>query len=206
MKAKLIKILFTNSTKPHLISQEWYLKNDILYTGIKDGLLKGICFNSSSFSANQFEPVAFIQPLYIPLDFIALAFSINLKTAAKKQWWEYDEMRIDHLGKELAGEINLVDKMFLSKINNAADFYQYYKRDKKITVRHFQAVAYSCAYSKLKNAREELEDLLTYIRKREDVKIEWVKQIYDNTEYLLKGDASVILKEWEQETRKTLKL
>jgi hypothetical protein len=206
MKASLVKTLFNKSIRANLISQDWNLKGHLLYQEIKGGLLKGVYFNSSAFSADQFEPVAFIQPLYVPCDYIYFTFGEGFRTPSNQQWWVYKEDRLEQIGKELADKVNQTENSFLSGINNAKEFYESHKKGKKITVRHFEAVAYSCAYAKLSNAKEELEDLLTYIKKNEDLNIEWVNEIYINTQNLLQSDHFNILNEWENATRLALKI
>ena len=73
-------------------------------------------------------------------------------------------------------------------------------------MRYFEAVSYSAAYAELKNAEDELKSFLDFLKKREEMKIDWVQQIYANTEKVLGGNMKTILKEWETETRKALKL
>ena len=131
MKSNLIKALFNKQIRELLISRDLECKNHLLYHEIKSGLLRGFCFNSSAFSANQFEIVVFVMPLYVPLDFISLNFGYFLRNPIKRQWWEYDENRLEQLGAELASVINQADQDFLSKIDDVAGFYRYYKKRPK---------------------------------------------------------------------------
>ncbi|MGC3945484.1 MAG: hypothetical protein QM762_13375 [Chryseolinea sp.] len=206
MKASLERKLFSNYTKQHISSTAWNLKNHLAYKEPENGLLKGIYFNSSSFSASQFEPIAFIQPLFVPSDHVYFSFSLGLNATVKRQWWDYSEETVEESGRVLADEINEIEKRFFSKINASADFYRYYLKDKKVTVRYFEAVAYSCAYANLEGAEKELSDLIDYIKKKENITIEWVKEIYDNTLLLLDGNASYLFDMWEKRTREALKV
>jgi hypothetical protein len=206
MKSNLIKTLFNKQIRELLINRDLEYKNHLLYHEIKSGLLRGFCFNSSAFSANQFEIVAFVMPSYISIDFIALTFGHSLRTPNKRQWWEYDEDKSEQIGLELAAVINQAEEDFLSKINDAASFYRYYKKDRKNTFRFFEAVSYSAAYAELAGADDDLKDCLSFIRNKEDMSNVYVKQVYSNTEKLFAGNRKVILNEWETVTRKALKL
>ena len=161
MKNSLIKSLFNKNIKQHLLLANWQLKNGLIYNDVKErGLLKSFCFNSSAFSATSFEIVVFVLPIYIPKEHLALTFGHFLRTPTKKQWWEYDENQLDQIGKALANVINQSEKEFLVKISNASDFYSYYKKDKKNTIRFFEAVSYSAAYAELGAGDEELKSFL----------------------------------------------
>ena len=206
MKSNLIKTLFNKHIRELLINRDLEYKNHLLYHEIKSGLLRGFCFNSSAFSANQFEIVVFVMPLYVPLDFINLNFGYFLRNPIKRQWWEYDEDRLEQLGAELASVINQAEHDFLSKVNDAASFYRYYKKDRKNSFRFFEAVSYSAAYAELAGADDDLKDCLSFIKNKEDMGNIYVKQVYSNTEKLFAGNRKIILNEWETETRKALKL
>jgi len=207
MKSNKLKSFFNKYIKANL-KREWEIKNHLFYTKVESSILKGIYFNSSGFSEAQFEPMAFILPLYLPKNIISFNYGKNLRTPTQRQWWEYDESRLEQLGSELVFVINLIEDDFLSKINNAESFYQYYKKDKKASFRNFEAIAYSAsaAYAGLKNAKEELNDLMVFLKKKEDLNNEWVNEVYKNTEKLLNGDMSAIFQEWESQNRITLKI
>lgn len=206
MKSSNVKTLFNKYIKQHLKLTDFRTKGHMIYSDIQQGLLKGFYFNTSAFSADQFEIVVFVLPLYVPIDFIGLSFGYYLKTPSKRQWWTFKEDSLEQLGQELSNVINQASESFLSKLNNAVGFYNYYKKEKKNTLPFFEAVAYSAAYAELKVADKELKDLISYIEKKENTKIDWVNEVYRNTEVLLMGDRSSILLEWEEHTRKALKI
>jgi len=207
MKNNLIKSLFNKNIKQHLSStNDWQLKNNLIYSELKEGLLKGFSINSSGYSALSFQICSFVFPLYIPKDYLGLSFGNFLKSPKKTEWWEYDENQLDQIGIALANIINQSEKEFLAKINNASDFYHYYKKDKKNTIRFFEAVSYSAAYAKLEVGDEELKSFLSFLKKQEEMKLDWVKKIYINTEKLIQGNRKDIFDDWESETRKALKL
>jgi len=207
MKGTIIKSLFNNHLKQQLHADNWQHKDHLIYSEIASGLLKGFCFNSSSFDKDKFELTAFVMPLYTPKNYLALSFGDMLPDPDKRQWWDYNENQVEPLSQQLATIMNQAEKKFLSRINNATDFYKYYRSDKKNTFRYFEAVAYSLAYSGSKKADEELKNLLAYIRKKEDLSIPLVSQTYNNTERLFwSDDRKAVLNEWELYTRTALKV
>ncbi len=205
MKYNLIKSLFNKHIKPHLNKNELQYKSGLLFN-IHNGLLKGYCFNGSSFSRTQFEIVVFVLPLYVPSDFVGLSFGYFLRSPQKRQWWEYDEMKLEELGKHLAIVINEADKKFLSKINTAADFYHFYKRNNTNSTRFYEAVAYSATYAKIDGYKKLLDNFISFLEKSEDFKFDWAKEIYKNTKLLLEDGGEEYLKKWEVVTRGNLGL
>ncbi len=67
-------------------------------------------------------------------------------------------------------------------------------------------MSYSAAYAELGAGDEELKSFLSFLKKQEEMKLDWVKKVYNNTEKLIHGDRKMIFSEWESETRKALKL
>ncbi|MDN3583992.1 hypothetical protein [Mucilaginibacter flavus] len=206
MKSNLLKSLFNKHIKKHLKSTDWKVKNHLLYAEITSGLLKGFYFNSSGFSADQFEIVTFVLPMYVPKDYVILSFGYFLPNPIGRQWWNYTEDKLEQLGEDIANVVNQAEKSFLNKINNAADFYNHYKSNKKKEIPFFEAVSYSAVYGELAISDEELNGFISYLKKQKEIKFDWVQEVYHNTEKLLAGNRKEILAGWEMETRKALKL
>ena len=213
MKSSILKSFFNKCIRGHLLNENWYIKNNILYlkSEIETELLRGVCFNSSGFSATQFEVIAFIQPLYIPCSYIFLTFSKGIRTLDKKQWWTYDEEQKEQQGKDLADYINSVEKDFLSKITDAKSFYDFYRKDRKVSVSHFQAVAYSACNANLNESKTEIIDFLSFIRKNENMNQKFIEELYHQSETLLQilntgGDPHELMTEWILQTKTALKL
>ncbi len=212
MKDSVIKSLYNKQIKPNLATTDWTYKNQlILIKGDeKDSLLRGICFNSSAFSGDQFEIRVFVQPLYVPSDFIILTFGEVLKNN-NIQWWHFDENNKENIGKDIASKINLAYDQFLSNISDATSFYNWYKKDRTKSVNHFAAVAYSSCYANLPNCLEILLECLSFISKSEDFKKKWCIDLYRQSnelvQYLQKnGNAKEIMENWVSATRKALKV
>lgn len=205
MKTSGIKKI-ANSIIPRLNNSYWDFYQDTLIIKPVNELLRGICFNKSGLSKSQFELRYFVQPLYVPLNFVNLSFGGFIRTPNNRQWWEYDNEILEQLSNTMSSLVNQVDSTFLSQVRNAEKFYEFYKDERKNSIRHFEAVAYSAAYSEQKTANEMLLDFLSFLGKKEEKNFDWVKEIYTNTEKLLEGNRKDILNKWEMQTRTALKL
>jgi hypothetical protein len=208
MKNTILKSFFNKEIKPNLESPNWVFKNQIIYKETTNSsLLIGFSFNSSTFSSTQFEVVAFIQPLYIPFPHIFLTFGIKIKTTKNLQWWNYEENNRVVQGMELAKLMNQIEDSFFSKFIDAESFYQYYKNDKKISLAHFEAVAYSALFSNNRNATNELIDLINYIEKKEDIRKPYVNESLKRAIDLKNIQSPFeLLNKWLIETKIALKL
>ncbi|SMC00681.1 hypothetical protein SAMN00120144_3061 [Hymenobacter roseosalivarius DSM 11622] len=209
MKSKDVKTLVVKGLSKYLDTSlsTWKLKNHLFYGPVDNGILQGIYFNSSGFSSNRFEIVAFIQPLYVPSDTIDLSFSLNLKTQNKKQWWEFNEDSLEVTANEIALQINANAKAFLTSHQKPVNVYKSFYQNRKSSYRHFEMVAYSAVYAELQTATNELKELLSFIKNKEDLHNEWVSQVYNNTIELLYSDnPKALLSQWEYKTLKALKI
>jgi|GEM_PF-2309620 len=196
----------TRKIIPRLTYSNWNIYREGVIINPENGLLRGVYLNRSGLNASQFELCYFVQPLYVPFNFINLSFGGIIRTSENNQWWGFDTDTLDQLVNKMTPLINQVDINFLSKIKNAEEFYSFYRDQKELTIRHFEAVAYSAAYADLTIANNLLIDFLSFLNNRGELKLDWVKQIYDNTKELLNGNKQEILFNWEIQTRMALKL
>ncbi len=211
MKSNILKTFFIKNIKPFLENEDWVLRNHILYLKDNSELLRGICFNSSAFSSDQFEMVAFIQPLYIPCNYIFLTFGKTIKTSKNQQWWIYNDIGREQQGKEIAFLLNKIEKEFLSTIQDASSFYSHYKKHKNVSLAHFESVAYSACFANMSNSINEIVDLKKYISKKEDIEKPYVNEIVNRTnkiEGILRANESPqeLLNNWVLDTKKMLKI
>ena len=77
---------------------------------------------------------------------------------------------------------------------------------RKKEIPYFEAVAYSASHAGLESADVELYEFIAYLKKQPEFKFEWVQEVYRNTEKLLSEDKRPLLNDWEQDTKKALKL
>lgn len=210
MKNTKIVKLFKSRVLPQL-GNTWTLRKNTLLKEPTNEILRGIIIESSAFSANQFAMNVFVQPLFVPIPILILSYGYRQRTSSKREWWEFDENSEEILGNQLIEAIGVSEGSFLSKINDARSFYEYYKKDKKATVGNFQSVAYAACYAGLSESKSELSQLLQYIRKNEDLNQTGTKDLYARAEALLNiitdgGSPRELLDKWLLETKVALKL
>lgn len=207
MKNTVVKSLFNQHLGQQLGGTGWRQKGHLIYEEIKTGLLKGFCFNSSAYKANQFELRVFIAPLYVPDDFLGLSYGHTILSPIRRQWWEFDPDSLGQTAAELAPVMNKAQKDFLSKINDAEDFHDYYRTDRKKEIHFYVAVSYSAAYAELKKADKELEKCLSFMKRHFDIQFDWAQKTYADTERLLQSTGEkrkALLEEWAAQTEKAI--
>lgn len=207
MKNTVVKSLFNQYLKQQPWAANWQCKGHLIYEEIKAGLLKGFCFKSSAYEADQFELCVFVVPLYVPTDFLGLSYGHSIPSPLRRQWWGFDPDRLDQAASELAPAMSKAQKDFLSKINDAEDFYDYYRKDRKKEIHFYEAVSYSAAYAGLKEADKVLERCLAFMKKNSDIQFDWAQKTYANTERLFQTrgeDRKALLEEWAAHTQKAI--
>jgi hypothetical protein len=207
MKTTVVKTLFNNHVKQHLESPGWQQKGHLIYQEPKNGLLKGVCLNSSGYSAEAFEPKAFVLPVYVQEDYLVLSYGQTLRSPEKRDWWNYDAGSADRIGLELATAINKGAKDFLSKFNDAEDFYDRYKKDIKYTIPHYQAVVWSAVYAGRKDADKQLEKFYAYLARQPEMQYDEIKKIYADTAKLMQAGAEerkALFAGWSEHTLKAV--
>jgi hypothetical protein len=210
MKNAKIAKLFKHQVLP-LAKGDWAIHKNIVIHNPLNELLQGICVESSAFSANQFALSAFVQPLNIPLPVIILTFGYRLKTPSHKAWWEISDQNNEELCSNIVNEINKLNDFFLYEIFDAKSFYYYYKKYKKASIAHFQAIAYSACYAGLSEAKNEILSMMEFINRNEDLADPGTKELYHRTESLAKkiieGEGPrLLLDSWITHTKKNLKI
>jgi hypothetical protein len=206
MKKTEIRLLL-KAILPKLENHKWVLHEEKIIIEPVGCILKGIHINKSGLDKSQFELKYFVQPLYVPDKYLNLSYGSTLRNIGGRQWWDYDFDKIEEISNQISILINKIDKAFLLKISDANDFYSYFKKDKKLSFRFFEAVAYSSCYSKNVRFKEDLSDLLAFLEKKENRMHPYAQFIYKNTQKLILSETpESILEEWVLETKLALKL
>jgi len=204
MKGKVIKSLFINYLHQQLQHDGWQQKRQLIYDEIKGGLLKGFWFDSSGFSANTFRCIGFVMPLYVPAHSLTLSYGHTVPNPQKRDWWKLEEQMLEQTAMDLAPAMNRVQKEFLSKIKDAEDFYDQFKRDRKKEIHFYEAVSYSALYADLRKADKVLNQFFSFLKKHPDLQYDWAQRIQENTEKLLQGNREqrkALLEEWAAGTQ-----
>jgi len=181
------------------------VKGCLLFARPVRHLLRGACFDDSSFDTNLFFVHAFVQPLYVPFDTVALNLGWRLGGAAHR-WDAKDPELIDKLRDGMRGAV----MPFLLQVSTPLDLVETARRLNWLgDVRVRESVAYSLARAgNAGEAMEALEDLVKGI----DPTSEWQRQMADQAEglrNLLDKDpagAQSQLDEWENQTIHHLRL
>jgi hypothetical protein len=115
MKATLVNRL----SKQYLLSDlpSFSIKGHLLYSLESDYLLHGICFESSSFSSTSFTIEVFVQPLFIPSEYIYFSFGNRLGSMEKgyDYWWEYSTEDEETIMDDIKSIINSKGKEFFKQ-------------------------------------------------------------------------------------------
>ncbi|MPM06310.1 hypothetical protein SDC9_52609 [bioreactor metagenome] len=72
---------------------EFKIKGNLLYLKDIDLFLGGFCFESSSSQANIFTLDVFVQPLFIPCEYLFFTYGKRLPSSGRagEKWWTYSE-------------------------------------------------------------------------------------------------------------------
>jgi hypothetical protein len=79
---RLARTLFPNAP-------EFKAKGNLLFVAPIGSILRGFCFESSSYSATSFRVYAFVQPMYIPLDLVTIGLGFEVSPGPRN--WQADE-------------------------------------------------------------------------------------------------------------------
>ena len=122
MKSKLVERFCSKYFVPSLPGHR--IKGNLLYIADVDYLLRGYSFESSAFSKNRFTIEVFIQPLYMPVDYLFFNFGNRLGTLSKESdfWWEYDETKENEMTSDILSMIKKFGEKFLDKGRSLQSF------------------------------------------------------------------------------------
>jgi hypothetical protein len=66
-------------------------RHSLLYRRPVEDLLYAVSFGTSSFTSSRIFVEAFVQPLFVPVDFLWSTFGDRLGKAPRDEWWDVDE-------------------------------------------------------------------------------------------------------------------
>ncbi len=174
-------------------------------------VLRAIAFESSAFSATPFYVNVFVQPLYVPIQYLTLTLGVRLRGL-----WEWEEGREQDLAHRLAQAIQREGMPLLNACGTPEKLAG--NASKFVSTRnpHIQeAIAYSLAFIGSSARGIEALDRLTSELHAEfglAPTTEWVQEMLHRTEQVrerLKSsitEARQLLTEWESSTIKNLGL
>lgn len=172
MKGQLVKRLCKKYILPSLLS--YNTKGHLLFQLEHIDLLRGFCFESSTFSSNTFTIYVFIQPLYIPKTYISFGFGDRLGSVSKGRdiWWEYSEEKEEEIMQEILGMIQHHGLPYLERAGTIERFIKHYGRFNrlgKVNVHHMEAIGYGYVLSDdTKRAKNLLDTLAKELEQKID--------------------------------------
>jgi hypothetical protein len=171
-------------------------------------LLYGILFDSSAFSKEAFYINIFVQPLYIPKEYLVLTFGIRVPGV-----WEYEISHIDILSKRILAAIQDHALPFHQRFSTLELFYRNAESTFSPKNIHLQqALVLTAMYLDKDREAQEHFDILRHLVDQSDPKISWPRAVFDETQTFVNEaatDRKVVhahLREVEVATRKNLRL
>jgi hypothetical protein len=162
-----------------LISDEFKLKENILYQMPLSDFIIGFCFEKSRNEKDSAYVWSFIQPLYVPNDSIILSFGKRLEN---KLWTlkgnKVLKSEIDELVFLMRTEI---DNFFI-KTNSIHKFYNFFENECS-NLRMIEALVYSAVYSKNEDSELILDNFINSLE-HENLSIKWISDICENMKHL----------------------
>jgi hypothetical protein len=191
MKSQMVKKLSKNYLLPNLPG--FRFKGHMLYHQDLQYLLRGFSFENSAFSQYTFTINVFVQPLYIPRNYLSFGFGERLGLLSKGRdiWWEYTETQEEKIMREILSIIIRDGKPYLEKRESLIDFVrQYHKSDKrtKENKHNREAICYTHALlGDFQRAKNQLDSFIRQIsheiRKYPDER--WRTEIQNRAQLIL---------------------
>ncbi|RMG20440.1 MAG: hypothetical protein D6732_28670 [Methanobacteriota archaeon] len=217
MKSREFEKLIKKHLLPHLPGFK-VKKNRLLLYPI-NYLLRAFLFESSQFDPNNFTIEVFVQPLYIPQDFISFNIGSRLGSMADDghDWWDYTPKNEVLIMNEILSLIKKYGVPFLQRIQTPLDLVEEIKREFPENdypdSYYIEIIAFSLILSeKFEAALQELNRLI-YILKEFPELEEWqfermkrAERLRDMLKENKKDEVIQLLKEWTVYTAKNLRL
>ncbi len=170
-------------------------------------VLRGVYFESSSFDARSFYVWVFFLPLFVPATKINFSFGERIKSAEGERW----DADAPNMLELLTNALEQDGLPFLARVNSLCDVVDAvrYVPGLEHDPYRLEAIAYTYAQlGDVSNAQRAIDSLLSVL----DSSVPWQKPMRERA-VLLKDDlqdgiqvAQRRLEEWEEETRRNLRL
>ena len=217
MKGREFERLIKKHLLPHLPG--FKVKKAELFIYPINYLLRAFSFESSQFDPNNFTIEVFVQPLYIPQDFISFNIGSRLAMVAGlgDRWWKYSPEEETFIMNEILSLMQQYGVPFLQRIQTPMDLVEEIKREfpkEDYPDSYYnEIIAFSFILSeKFKDALQELNRLI-YILKEFPELEEWqldrmkrAETLRDMLKKNKKQEAIQLLKEWTVYTARNLRL
>jgi hypothetical protein len=198
---------------PHLSGYRYESKPNAIFQTPIGNIFRGMIFSSSGFSSSTFYPHAFVQLLYVPVEYFTLSIGKRLNGS-----WEYEPGQEETLAKRLLESIEREGVFRLWDDLSTAD-----KFARNLSKYHSnpndpyfqQAIAYSFAVcGQFGDALNWLDKCRGTLKKMQESEpdIRWYAPLLDEVTKFRElvasnpSDSTAQLDEWTEYTRSKLKL
>ena len=208
MKKKEFQKFAARYLVPHLPG--FVANGNLIYRVPVGEILQGFLFESSAFSAESFQPQAFVQPLYVPSEHLVLNLGERFRGI-----WRFHAGGDEALAQRLLHAMHNTGLPFIGKLSSPSQLVQTIKKERPWLDRNEylqQVVAYSLILlGKNDEALDGLEKLAETVNPMNDAR-PWVKKIHTDCGMLQEAmmrdpeDARRVLRRWTEDTRQKLRL
>lgn len=216
MRQKEFQVLSRKYLLPHLPVFE--VKGDLLIIPPIKYLLRGFCFQPSAFDRKSFNVQTFVQPLYIPKEYIVfnIGFRLGKLTRKGEEWWEITPENEAEVMTDVLHLMKVEGLPFLNRLETPEDIATELQKDSPNESRLIidsQTIAYSLILAgKYAEGLKELNRFI-FLLSEEDELREWEKVLLERAILLrdtLKNHgektAIALLEEWRAYTIGKLRL
>ena len=186
-------------------SPEFVMKGRLMVLSPLEHILKGICFEPSSFDKDSFYVNVFVLPLFVPTKFVHFLFGGRIRSNGRDRWGA----NIPNLIAQLRESVKREALPFLSQITSVSDFVKMAKSHPSSNPHTPEAIAFALARAGWnKEAIEVIDQLLGQV----NLEVSWQREMADMAQLLkslLLTDPAAAQRQldaWEAETVKNLGL
>jgi len=162
----------------HLDLTDYGLKDRLLVRVPTGDVLCGVLFDSSAFSKEAFYIHIFVQPLYVPAEYLVLTFGERVPGV-----WEHKASNVDILAPRVLKAIQDQARPFHERFSTAESFYRNAERTFPTENIHLQqALVLTAIYLGRKRDAQRHFDALRLLIEKSDPKIPWPRAVLAETE------------------------
>jgi hypothetical protein len=121
MQKREVQRLFKTYIQPEF--PQFYIQGHLLYLKPVDYLLRGICFESSGYGKNHFNIYVFVQPTFIPRDYLWFNFGDRLHHMVKGNdyWWTINDQNEKEVMESIVGLLHQAKSTYLDNFYEPRD-------------------------------------------------------------------------------------
>lgn len=219
MKSSYIRKLFQKYIVDSLPG--FSLKGHLIYNSNYERILRGFCFEDSAYRKDSINIYVFVQPLYIPAEYLWFNFGKRLNDISEKggdRWWNISLENEGDIMREVLDLILGPGLTFIENVKSLQDLVEVFQvqGDKNRDLNILEALAYTeILVGNYQNANCSLEKLLLTLEM--DIKkypqVRWLYTMKERVsrinKFILENESNAAYQQllsWEKYTEEALKL